>query len=296
MNLTSYLLGLGSALLIGFSKTGLPGVSIPGIVLMTEAFPDDAKLSLGAILPVLLVGDVFAVAWYRHHADWSQLLGLIPFVAAGMLPGIAVLWLLDGNQLRPVLGGLILSLLALEAYRRWRESRRPVVAAPLPLADPQVCTCRLCQLDDRTTARDASCCARGWSLPEPSGKEPSLFSPAWWFMAMIGGLAGFATMIANAAMPVMTIYFLSRGLLKREFIGTAAWFFFLINLSKLPICFGLNVITRRTMQFGLIVAPMTLLGAILGVYVLSRLPQRLFDALALTLAGAAAVRLIVSGG
>lgn len=113
-------------------------------------------------------------------------------------------------------------------------------------------------------------------------------------MAGMGLLAGFATMIANAAMPVMTIYLISRRLRKEQFIGTAAWFFFLINLSKLPVCLWvLNVVTPRTLRFGLLVAPMTVVGALVGVYVLARIPQRFFDALALSLAGIAAVRLIV---
>ena len=61
--------------------------------------------SVGAILPVLLVGDVFAVAWYRRHADWGRLLRLLPYVVAGMVPGVVVLLvLLEGNELRPVIG------------------------------------------------------------------------------------------------------------------------------------------------------------------------------------------------
>jgi uncharacterized membrane protein YfcA len=66
----------------------------------------------------------------------------------------------------------------------------------------------------------------------------------------------------------------------------------IINLAKIPLCCCLNVITPRTMQFGLTVAPMTIVGALIGVYVLSRIPQRFFDAMALVLAGIAAVRLV----
>ena len=80
-----FLLAAASALLVGLSKTGLPGVSIPAILLMTEAYPDDARLSVGAILPVLLAGDVFAVAWFRRHADWGRLVRLLPWVLAGMI-------------------------------------------------------------------------------------------------------------------------------------------------------------------------------------------------------------------
>jgi uncharacterized membrane protein YfcA len=360
MPLASYLLGLGSALLVGFSKTGLPGVSIPGIVLMAEAFPEDAKLSLGAILPVLLAGDVFAVCWYRHHAQWGRLLGLFPYVAAGMVPGACILLWVEGNGLRPVLGWLILGLLAIEVGRRWNEARSPKTAPravdvgvvrsaaaalhqpPCPLGP--TCTCgqygvvaggpapangtvpRLAEspgsvrtagnrplpvmavsptalplsLSTSLAALAASPIPVSTSHATPSthcppGPSPPRLSSSWWFMAAMGFLAGLSTVIANAAMPVMTIYLISRRLRKEHFIGTAAWFFFLINLSKLPICWAIpNVITPTSIRFGLIVAPMTVVGALVGVYVLKRIPQRFFDALALALAGVAAVRLIVA--
>ena len=91
----------------------------------------------------------------------------------------------------------------------------------------------------------------------------------------------------------MSIYLISQGVLKEEFIGTAAWFFMIVNLTKLPIYAGLGeVITPATLHFDLWIAPLTVLGAFFGVFVLRRIPQRLFDVLALALAGLAAVRLI----
>src|ERR1043166_3258549 len=42
----------------------------------------------------------------------------------------------------------------------------------------------------------------------------------WWFAALTGMLAGFTTMVANAAGPVMVLYLLALGLPKLAFIGT----------------------------------------------------------------------------
>ena len=70
--------GRRRALLVGFSKTGMPGAGLSAVALMAEAFPDDAKLSVGAILPLLIVGDLFAISYYRRHADWQRLLQLFP--------------------------------------------------------------------------------------------------------------------------------------------------------------------------------------------------------------------------
>jgi len=243
-SLTAYLLGGAAALLMGLAKTGLPGVSIPAVLLMVEAFSDDAKASVGAIMPAILLGDVFAVVWFHRHADWARLGGLVPYVAAGMALGAFVLARTTGNELRPILGWLVAAFLIVEVCRqqfRWE------------------------------------------TMPGQ-----------WWFVATMGLVAGFGTMVGNAAGPVMTIYLISRGLRKQEFIGTCAWFFFIVNLSKLPIMCGLGMLTTDTVGFGLIVAGLAPVGAILGVWLLRIIPQRPFDVLALALAGLAAVRLIVA--
>ena len=244
MTFVSYILAGLSALLVGLSKTGLPGVSIPAILLMTEAYPNDARLSVGAILPVLLVGDVFAVAWFRRHADWGRLVRLLPYVVAGMIPGIFVLNSLEGNPLRPATGVLVLGMLVLEICRQWFD----------------------------------------WEhLPH-----------RWWFGASVGFLAGFTTFVANAAMPVMTIYLVSQDFNKHQFIGTAAWFFLILNASKAPAYWMMGMLTPSMLPLSAALAPVVILGALLGVYVLARIPQRFFDILALTLAGVAAVRLVVA--
>ncbi|HYO82414.1 MAG TPA: sulfite exporter TauE/SafE family protein, partial [Bryobacteraceae bacterium] len=53
--------------------------------------------------------------------------------------------------------------------------------------------------------------------------------------APYGIAAGFATTVANAAGPVMNLYLLSKRLSKEEFVATGAWFFFVVNLSKVPV-------------------------------------------------------------
>jgi uncharacterized protein len=246
MSFVCSLLAAMSALLVGLSKTGLPGVSIPAIILMTEAFPDDARKSVGAILPILLVGDVFAVAWYRRHADWGRLVRLLPYVLLGTLPGIVVLQVMEGNRLRPVIGYMVLGLLALEVCRQ----------------------------------------GFGWSK----------FPHRWWFVAATGMLAGFSTFIANAAMPVMSIYLVSQDFDKEQFVGTNAWFFFILNMSKVPAYCVMGMLTPDMLPMNLWLTPVVLLGALLGVFVLSRIPQRLFDILALVLAGVASLRLILVAG
>ena len=87
------------------------------------------------------------------------------------------------------------------------------------------------------------------------------------FFAGIMGLAGgFATMVGNAAGPVFSIYLLSMKLPKREFIGTGAWFFFIINLSKVPFhVFSWHTITVNTLEVNLVLLPLIVVGMFVGI-------------------------------
>ena len=72
-----------SALLIGISKTGLPGIAILAVLMAAFVLP--SKESTGLILPMLIIGDLFAVAYYRRHAVWKHLVKLLPFSLAGVV-------------------------------------------------------------------------------------------------------------------------------------------------------------------------------------------------------------------
>lgn len=238
----SLLLAVSAAALMGFSKTALPAAAIAAVAINAAAFPSDAQMSVGAMLPMLLAGDVLAVARFRRHAQWNRLLGLFPFVVLGMVPGYLVLAVFEGNQLRPILGWLVLALVAVELARQ----------------------------------------RFGWkSLPEQ-----------WWFNGAAGVLAGFGTTVGNAGGPVMNLYLLSRDLVKEQFVGTCAWFFFLLNLTKVLPFWSQGMLTRQTVSFGLMMVPAVLAGGLLGIWLLPRIPQRMFNALISLLAAAAGAWLL----
>ena len=115
----------------------------------------------------------------------------------------------------------------------------------------------------------------------------------WWQAAGYGTSAGFATTVANAAGPVMNLYLLARRLPKHDFVATGAWFFFVVNLVKLPIYVGHGLIGRRSLLFDLALAPAVVAGALLGRVVLRRMPQAIFDKLVMALTVCAAGLLLV---
>jgi len=92
-----------------------------------------------------------------------------------------------------------------------------------------------------------------------------------------GVTAGFATTVANAAGPVMNLYLLSRRLDKEEFIATGAWFFFAINLTKVPIYAWHGMLSKRSLTFDLLMVPAVVLGAVSGRWLVHRIPQRAFE-------------------
>ncbi|WP_336644470.1 sulfite exporter TauE/SafE family protein [Microbacterium sp. USHLN186] len=102
-----------------------------------------------------------------------------------------------------------------------------------------------------------------------------------------GTLAGFTTMVANSGGPVMSMYFLATRTPVQVFLGTSAWFFAIVNLTKVPFLAGIGLLTPEVLLLDLTLAPMVVIGALLGIRVAKRMPQRLFDRLviALTIAG-----------
>lgn len=98
-----------------------------------------------------------------------------------------------------------------------------------------------------------------------------------WFAASLGSLGGFATMIGNAAGPVMALYLLSMRLPKNIYIGTGAWFFFIINLSKVPLhIWSWKTITAESFILDLFMIPAIATGAFFGIWVVKLLPEKAF--------------------
>lgn len=86
------------------------------------------------------------------------------------------------------------------------------------------------------------------------------------FSGSAGFLAGFTTMIGNLAGPISNIYFLAMRLPKNEFIGTASWLFFLINIFKLPFhIFVWKTVTKETLILNSTLIPIMAIGFFVGV-------------------------------
>jgi uncharacterized membrane protein YfcA len=230
------------AFLVGVTKTGIPGIGILVVPLMASVLP--ARSSVGILLGILILADLFAAGYHRRNAKWGHVLRLIPVAFAGIVTGYFALQAVDDELLKPIIGAIVLIMLSVNY---WRTS---------------------------TKGKDA---------PIPT---------QWWFAVGLGFVAGVTTMMANAAGPIMIIYLLAMRLPKIEFVGTSAWFFFVINWLKVPFSANLNLMTAATVKLNLLMLPFIAIGAVVGIFFLKRIPQKAFNAVVQILAAAAAIKLL----
>ncbi len=113
------LLALG-AMGIGVSKSGFPGLSMFHVVLY--AFVFGALESTGVLLPMLVVGDCFAIYVFGRKAVWKQVRRLLPPTLAGILIGWFMMGQLDETVFKRLVGVIILSLTAVQVVKIWRPS------------------------------------------------------------------------------------------------------------------------------------------------------------------------------
>lgn len=111
-------------------------------------------------------------------------------------------------------------------------------------------------------------------------------------VAIVGFLAGMFTLMANAAAPLLAMYFLSLNLDKEELVGTNAWFFFVVNLIRVPFTIGLGVLTLDRFLVDLMLVPLVLAGAYVGSKFLKKIPLKTFAWITEGLALVAGIRLI----
>ena len=237
-----------AAVLVGFSKTAVSGANTVSLAIFAAVLP--ARASTGALLPILIAGDVLAVLTYRRHAHWPTLWRLFPAVAVGVVAGTLFLQWADDGIVRTSIGAILLFMAAVTLWRR-----RAAEAAEEP---------------DEVATRTGRVKARSY-----------------------GVLGGFTTMVANAGGPVMSMYLLSAGFRKLGFLGTSAFFFLIVNVSKVPFSVGLGLIDGHSLLLDLALVAFVVPGAFLGKWAVNRINQTLFERLVIAATIVGGVQLLV---
>lgn len=235
-----------AAVLVGMTKTGIPGLGILVVLFLAWAF--GGWNSIGIMLPMLVFADIFAVLWYKRHAQWGILLRLLPWVLVGMAAGAGALFYFGKSDatkalVNPVIGGVVLIMAVLHLLQR--------------------------QLGEAFAPKSTAGTAGA------------------------GVAAGFATTISNAAGPVMTMYMIGQRISKEAFMGTLAWYFFTINLTKVPIFMQAGLFTRESLLIDALAIPAILIGVFWGKWLLPRISQKAFENVTMAFALVGAVQLMV---
>lgn len=216
---------------------------IPVIAVLGSIF--GGKESTGLLLLMLIVGDIFAVYYYKHHAEWDKIKKLLPWSIIGLILGTVVGAYINDRQFKIVIAISVL-----------------------------LCLLLLFLLE----------------IKKNEFKVPNNIL----VYSLTGILAGFSTMIGNAAGPIFSIYLLATGFKKQEFMGTSAWFFLIINLSKLLFQFLFwHNITPQMLLIDSLLIPAIAIGAVIGSILIKKINEKIFHRLALIMIAIAAVRLLI---
>jgi len=81
----------------------------------------DAKNSTGVLMPLLIVGDIFAVTYYKRHVQWNYIVKLIPWMIAGVLIGVVGGKFISESIFKYGMAGIILFSVALMWY--WENKK-----------------------------------------------------------------------------------------------------------------------------------------------------------------------------
>ena len=243
-----------------------------------------------------------------HFEPWQWLLLILGALTAGFsktgIPGASILFVAIIPNLIPArqATGVVLPMLifadffAYAIYRKNLEWRRVGRLLPWALAGIFSGWLALGRINDAQTARVvglilALMLALQFWRRQGAADVAAAHAPAW-FGPVMGLFAGFTTMVANAAGPVMALYLLASRLEKLAFVGTGAAFFLIINWVKVPFVAQLGLITRDSLWLNLQLLPAVAVGALLGRPVVERVNQKTFENVVLVLTALGVVKLL----
>lgn len=238
---TIWVLAFTAAIVLGISKAGIKGIAIIIVTLMALAF--GAKESTGIIVPLLVVGDVFAVIYYNRHTQWKYIIRFLPWMMLGVVIGVFIGKELDEKTFK---FGMAIIILGSVIMMYWWDRKKSK------------------------------------SVPTH-----------WAFAGFMGIMAGITTMIGNLAGAFSNIFFLAMRLPKNEFIGTAAWLFFIINIFKLPFhIWSWGTITTDTLLLDLKLVPGILVGLFVGVRLVKIIKESFYRKMILVLTALGAILIL----
>lgn len=110
----------------------------------------------------------------------------------------------------------------------------------------------------------------------------------------VGLLSGFTSTLAHAAGPIVSLYVFAQGMGKSMFVGTVAWIFTFINISKLPFFFGIGLIDRKILLFDLTLVWLVPIGSYMGKWMHDRISEQIFNRIIMVMVLFAGIQLVIN--
>ena len=114
LTFTIILLGSIAAMLLGIAKTGVPGLGMFGSLLMISTFAGHEMFASGAVVPLLIIGDLAACWYYGRNRQRGILHKIFPPLGVGLVLGMGVLCVMENSQFKLTVGILAVSILLFE--------------------------------------------------------------------------------------------------------------------------------------------------------------------------------------
>jgi hypothetical protein len=115
------------ALLVGFAKAGFSATVMLAVPLLASIV--EGKGSTGMMVTMFIVGDVFAVLFYKQHADWKIVRKLSLWVVVGVVAGMLVGKYVNNDVFTYLISGSVLFCLVLLVYLEVKKDKVKVPEA-----------------------------------------------------------------------------------------------------------------------------------------------------------------------
>ena len=250
-----------AVLLLSMAKAGFGGsVGLLAVPMMIYAVGDEASLSVGLMLPILIATDYMnMVAWWRKWR-WSVAAKLLPGAVVGILIGWGILaWMGYGGDA------------SAEATQR-KDFADGLLKLAVGVISLSFVTIRSIQA---------------------IRSKPMAFRPVMWQSAVAGGVAGSTSTLAHAAGPVTAMYMLPQQLGKDTYVATTVLYYWIANQLKLVPYLSLGMINRQSLLMGLALVPAVPVGVLLGRYFAGKVNEKVFTVIVYVLLGMAGVDMCI---
>lgn len=195
-----------------------------------------ARETLAILLPLYLLTDIWAIWIWRGYSYWRVLFWMVVCGVIGQIFGYVLISVINDAMLKALIGLIALFI----GGRYWYRVKSPAI-----LSNP------------RQQARDL----RG-----------RLKSRA----AIWCGLSGFSSFISLTGGIPVQVYLLPMKMHRYLVVGTSAWYFFSINVAKLPFFFQLGMFTSSTLFITVVLMPIIPLGVSIGKWLNRRMTDKGF--------------------